>query len=188
MLFSGHIGNGRQRQNQWWHYSQKYFFRHVIVVMWNVVLLSQRATTNKKPDSVVVNCTVSVVMVCLLTYSLTDGTCVPGSDQCQGSGGAGQGGAQCVDSSSHHPRVGEVLPSAVRGFLLAPLDRCHPLLPGLQYPGGHRGRASQWQRKNHHKARQHNICSLHDNTPVLCTAMALWSHSVAINHSRFPTV
>lgn len=70
---------------------------------------------------------------------LPDPSAPPGFDQCQGSGVPSQGRPQCPDSTSNHPRVGEVLSPAVRRLLHPALDRCHPLLPGLRHPGCHRG-------------------------------------------------
>lgn len=76
--------------------------------------------------------------------------CPSGPDQCQSCRDSGQGRSKRADSSSHNPRVGQVLPSAVRWLLNPAVDRRYPMLPGLQHPGSHGGRAGQWQREKMH--------------------------------------
>lgn len=77
--------------------------------------------------------------------------CSPsGPDQRQSCRSSGQGRSECADSGSYHPRVGQVLSSAVWWLLHPAVDRRCTLFPGLQHPGSYGGRAGQRQREKMH--------------------------------------
>lgn len=88
-----------------------------------------------------------VTKKCFWTSHSASSRFTAGTDQCQGRRVSAQGWSQCSHPSSHHSRMGQVLSPAVRWILHPAVDRRHPLLSGLRYPGSYRGRACRGQRE-----------------------------------------